>query len=92
MKISKLNNNYYKIINNTKEDFKSKNKSLKKQNIDTSISKDYQIRQKSIDKIKEIDKLERQAKIDRLKKEIKSGEYNINPEEIARIIVDIAMS
>jgi len=65
---------------------------LKNQDTDISISKDQEIRQRSVDKIKEIDKLERQAKIDRLKKEIKSGEYNINPEEIARIIVDIAMS
>lgn len=92
MKISRSNNSYYNNINNGKENHKSKIKSLKNQDTDISISKDQEITQRSVDKIKEIDKLERQAKIDRLKREIKAGEYNINPEELARIIVDIVIS
>jgi len=63
----------------------------KNQNIEVEISKDSDIRQKSVEKLKEIDKMERQAKINRLKEEIKSGEYKVDPEELAEIIVDIAM-
>lgn len=59
-----------------------------KEVIDTRISKDSEIRQKSVEKLKEIDKIERQEKIDKLKAQIKSGEYKIDPEELAEIIVD----
>jgi len=92
LKISRSNNSYYKNISSETENIKTKIKSSKNQDTDKLISKDYKIRQRSVEKLKEIDKMERKAKINRLKKEIQSGEYKVNPEELAEIIVDIAMS
>jgi len=84
-------NNNYININEKKNKLVSQSMKPKNQNIEVEISKDSDIRQKSVEKLKEIDKMERQAKINRLKEEIKSGEYKVDPEELAEIIVDIAM-
>lgn len=66
-------------------------KAKQKESIEINLSKDHETRKKAVDKLKRIDELERQAKIDRLKKEIKAGEYKVDPEELAKIIVDIDM-
>lgn len=91
MRIFGPDNNNYININEKKNKLVSQSMKPKNQNIEVEISKDSDIRQKSVEKLKEIDKMERQAKINRLKEEIKSGEYKVDPEELAEIIVDIAM-
>lgn len=76
---------YEKISDKNIEKTKTKDK------IEVEISKDHKIKEKSVEKLKELDKLEKKYKIERLKKQVQAGEYKVDPEELAKIIVDIVL-
>lgn len=88
MKITGSKKASYESIENNRKNKISKNKKNENKNLESIISTDYELVQKSTKKLKELDKIERKTKVENLKLDIKNGKYKINQEEITKIIID----
>lgn len=86
MRITGINSyidSYTKQTSKVKEEVKEAKKSKDVLNI-SSAAKEYQLAQKTVSKVSDV----RQDKIDEIMKQIESGTYNVNAEEIASKMVD----